>query len=143
MSAKKYFSIYFFIACITLIVFAEFREHTALSSEADIAAQAQENLQKLEKQMQISLDEILKLQAEKDLHEYFIHHGVQNSGFSFFYYENEKLTKWSDNEADITVSLSDSIQNPLLLHLANGWYEVFSRQSGTKKVIGLLLIKKE
>jgi two-component system nitrogen regulation sensor histidine kinase NtrY len=134
---------YLFILCIALASFAEIQEHLAETDKAEIVHKAQGHLQKLETQMQSSLDEVLHLNSDKEFHEYFLHHGIQSMGFSFFYYENEKLTMWSDNEVEITFSLAGSIKNPLLLHLNNGWYEAVARSAGAKKIIGLLLIKKE
>jgi two-component system nitrogen regulation sensor histidine kinase NtrY len=139
----KRLPLYLFILCIALAAFAEIKEHLAETDKARIVQNAQTNLQSLEKQMQGSLDEVLHFNSDKEFHEYFIHHGFQSMGFSFFFYENEKLTMWSDNEVEITFSLADSIKNPLLLHLNNGWYEAVAHSAGAKKIIGLLLIKKE
>jgi len=138
---KKHLSIYFFIVCLALLSIAELKEHLVDKSDQRVIASATEHLQKLEGQMQKSLDDILQFKSEQEFHEYFIHHGFQNMGFSFFFYQNGKLDKWSDNETEILSP--DSLQLFSLLHSANGWYEAFSKTSGEKKAIGLLLIKKE
>jgi two-component system, NtrC family, nitrogen regulation sensor histidine kinase NtrY len=143
MSQKKNISFYFFIASFLLLLAAELKEYLGDKNEKQIINSAQEHLQSLELQMQQSLAEISKFNSEEQFHRHFIHRGFQKKGFSFFYYNNKELIRWSDNETEIPASFSDSLDNNSLVHLSNGWYEVFTKSFNGKKVTGLLLIKKE
>jgi two-component system, NtrC family, nitrogen regulation sensor histidine kinase NtrY len=143
MSIKKNLSLYFFIIGVVLLLIAEFQEHFVNANSRHQVALAEKRLQELEAQMQTSLEEISNLKTEAEFHEYFIHHGLKEQGFTFFYYEKNTLVKWSDSETEILQSFPDSSYNNHLIRLSDGWYEPFIKSFDGKKIIGLVLIKKE
>src|SRR3569832_2503864 len=83
MSAIKYITNYFFVACVALLLFAELREHFFKEEESKIVVSAERHLQSLERQLLVSLDAILNFKTEDEFHKYFIHGDLQKSGFCF------------------------------------------------------------
>ena len=128
---------------IGLIACAEFLQSTGDVNPENYIRQAEKKLGHLEQKMSNSLDEIAAITSDSGFHTYFIHRGFQEIGFSFFYIENETVTKWSDNETNISSAIADTCINKSLIHLNNGWYEIFLRKEKEKEIIGLLLIAKE
>ncbi len=126
-----------------LVMTAEILQRHAHLKPADYASRAEKKLATLEKKMTESLKEISMLSSDSDFHSYFIHRGFQDLGFTFFYAEHEKITRWSDNETDIVAASIDTCESNSLIHLGNGWYEIFTRKDGEKEITGLLLIRKE
>jgi len=113
------------------------------TGQAGIAARAEQNLQRLEKKMMHSLEEASAISSDSALHNYFIHHGIQDLGFSFFSIGKEKISRWSDNETEISERTADTAKTHSLIRLNNGWYEIFIHHAADKEIAGLLLIRKE
>src|ERR1044071_4349973 len=111
----------FLILSFLLALIAETRQHFFRKSEQQIISHAQLQLNKLENEIQQSLTTILSFDHPEQFHEFFIHHpesdrkseNPQELGFSFFYYQNEKLLFWSDNE--VPLSNIDSVKNGAIL----------------------------
>ncbi len=137
------FPLFLIVVSVMLIGMAEINRSLSHAKPERIAAVTEKKLRYLEEKMSRSLATIATLSSDTAFHDYFIHRGLQNFGFSFFYAENEKITKWSDNETDINCHIADTCQSNSLVHLNNGWYEIFIRKKEGKEVIGLILIRKE
>ncbi len=138
-----FFPVVLFVVSAFLILLAEISQSRSKFNAEQAVTNAEKNLQHLEKKMAESLEEISTISNDSTFHSYFIHHGFQNLGFSFFYVEKEKITKWSDNETEINSQTVDTCKNNSLIHLNNGWYEIFIQKENGKEIIGLLLIRKE
>ncbi len=122
---------------------SEFLAHIVTRSPNGQIEYAQKQILNLEKQIQESLNTISTFTTDSQYHEFFIHHGQQNLGFSFFYFENAALKYWSDNE--VSFQLKDSaleVANGSVLNLSNGTYEAFTLEPSGKKIIGLILLRK-
>jgi len=125
--------------------------HLTVKNERQTVAYAQEQVNKLENSISRSLDTISAFQSAEQFHEFFIHHDQQKHGFSFFYFDlKDTLTDrdrpqyWSDNETPLLSDVNiDSIKNGSLIRLPNGIYEAFVKESNYKKIVGLLLLKKD
>ncbi len=145
LTVKKpfFFPVLLFAVSAFLILVAEVIQSRSKFNPEQVISNTEKNLQYLEKEMAESLEEISTISNDSTFHSYFIHHGFQNLGFSFFYVEKEKITKWSDNETEINNQTVDTCKSNSLIHLNNGWYEIFIRKESGKEIIGLLLIRKE
>lgn len=144
-SLKKSFIIAFILLSFAglLVLLAEIIQSRTHSTPEDYAVNAQKKLRVLEEKMVASLENVAAITNDSIFHKYFIHQGFQELGFSFFYFENEIITKWSDNETEINSEIADTCESNTLIHLNNGWYELFIHHVEGKEVIGLLLICKE
>ncbi|MCX6290322.1 MAG: ATP-binding protein [Bacteroidetes bacterium] len=130
------------LTAIILVLITEVIQHRQPGPEKYVSI-AEKNLRHLEIKMEQAMEGAAVISSDSVFHHYFIHQGFQDFGFSFFYLVNEKIVKWSDNETDITSRLADTCRNRSLVHLNNGWYEIFTGRNGTNEMIGLLLIRKE
>ncbi len=126
-----------------LVLLAEFIHSSSVIKPERYVSRTEKSLQLLEQKMSAALDDISSIRTDSAFHNYFIHRGLQKFGFSFFYIEHEQVIKWSDNETDIGSMVADTCQSNSLIHLNNGWYEIFIRKEGEKEIIGLILIRKE
>ncbi len=142
---KKPFSVplLLIVLSVLLAAIAEFIQLSSIVRPATLADRTEKKLHVLEQKMSASLDEIATLKTDSAFHKYFIHQGFQQIGFSFFSIEHEAITRWSDNETDITSLSADTCESNTLIHLNNGWYEIFIRKDAGKEIIGLILIRKE
>ncbi len=138
-----FFPVLFFGLSVFLVLIAWTIRFRAESGKANAISRAEKNLQRLENKMTASLQEISALTTDSAFHDYFIHKGFQKSGFSFFYFEDNKITRWSDNETQVNNRAVDTCKSHTLIHLNNGWYEIFMKEEDGKKIIGLILIRKE
>ena len=137
------FSLLLLAASVLLVVLAEFLQTRAHSRPEMQALHAEKLLRQLEEKMIQSLDRVAEINNDSAFHQYFIHRGFQQLGFSFYYVENEVITKWSDNEIEISSKVADTCKTNSLIHLNNGWYELFIHKQNEKEIIGLILIRKE
>src|SRR5690349_22770303 len=140
----------FYILAFLCVISAELLQ-VALRSEQQTVSYAQAQLNKLENSINRSLDTISTFQSPEEFHEFFIHHDQQKRGFSFFYFDlkdtladRDRPLYWSDNETPLLSSINvDSVKNGSLIRLPNGIYEAFVKESNYKKIVGLLLLKKD
>ena len=105
---------------VLLILAAEIIQSNTSVKPESYVQEAEKNLRRLEQKMSRSLDDIADITTDSSFHNYFIHQGFQEIGFSFFYVENETITKWSDNETDISSKMADTSKYV-------GHYKVFIR----------------
>src|SRR6185436_12156964 len=144
MKNKQFlFVLLLFLVSAMLIVASEIIQSHRANEPAALVSIAEKNLHRLENKMEAALGEISAIQSDSAFHEYFIHRSWPRYGFSFFCIEHEKITRWSDNETDIGSTLADTSTANSLVHLNNGWYEIFTRRQGDREFIGLLLIRKQ
>lgn len=130
-------------AAILCALASEFFQHIARRTEKGQVEYAQEQIRGLELRMKESLSTIAAFTADSQYHEFFIHSGQQNQGFSFFYFENGKLLHWSDNETELPEhAAAAKINDGSVIHLPNGIFEGFEAASGNKKIIGLILLRR-
>ncbi len=132
---------YFFALAIFCAFTSAFFQHVLKRSEKDTVEYAQKEILNLEKKMMEALEVISTFTTDSQFHEFFIHSGQQDIGFSFFYFENGTLKFWSDNSIVLPENAAtDKITSGTLLTLSNGLYDAFEKTSGNKMVIGLILI---
>jgi two-component system nitrogen regulation sensor histidine kinase NtrY len=121
---------------------AEFFQHIAKRSPEEQVAYAQEKVYEREGRMHEALESIAAFSTDSQYHEYFIHSGL-NPRFSFFVFENGILKQWSNNEIALPENTgSRKITDMSVLHLPNGIFEAFEKDTGYKKIIGLILLRK-
>ena len=132
--------IFFALAAVCALA-AKFYQHVLKKSEHAQAAYAQKKILDLEGKIKASLETISTFTTDSEFHEFFIHSGQQEKGFSFFYFENGALRYWSDNEIVLPDNaISETIPSGTVLPLPNGRYEIFEKITGNKKLIGLILL---
>jgi two-component system nitrogen regulation sensor histidine kinase NtrY len=119
---------------------AEFFQHIAKRSYEQQVTFAQEKVYERESRMHEALATIATFSIDSQYHEYFIHSGV-NPRFSFFVFENGILKQWSNNEIALPEN-AGRISDMSVLHLPNGIFEAFEKDAGNKRVIGLILLRK-
>jgi len=121
---------------------AEFFQHIAKRSPEQQVSYAQEKVYEREGRMHEALATVATFSADSQYHEYFIHSGL-NPRFSFFVFENGILKQWSNNEIALPENTgSRKITDMSVLNLPNGIFEAFEKNSGNKKIIGLILLRK-
>jgi two-component system nitrogen regulation sensor histidine kinase NtrY len=121
---------------------AEFFQHVARRSYEQQVAFAQEKVFEREARMHEALETISTFSTDSQYHEYFLHSGL-NPRFSFFVFERGRLTQWSNNEIALPENTGiNKIADMSVLHLPNGIFEAFEKNSGNKKIIGLILLRK-
>lgn len=81
------------------------------------------------------------LHDEDAIQEFFIETGKQNKGISYYILQGDKLVRWSDNEPVLSDSLAAALGESEYLHLPNGQFISRSAKLGSKKVVGLLLLR--
>jgi len=133
-------------AALALSVFlaltAEFFQHIVQRSHDKQVAYAQEKVFERETRMHESLETISTFSTDSQYHEYFMHSGI-NPRFSFFVFERGMLKQWSNNEIALPENTGNSkITDMSVLHLPNGIFEAFEKNAGDKKIIGLILLRK-
>ena len=132
---------FFLIPAILFAITSEFFQHIIKRSEGEKIEYAQKEILNLEKKIRESLDVIASFSADSQFHEYFIHSGQQDLGFSFFYFENGALKFWSDNTKVLPENASsEKINDGTLMTLPDGTYDAFEKSFGNKKIIGLILL---
>ncbi len=137
LSAWKFFLVVAIVCAVTAVFF-----QLILKSPPQTKIEnAQQEILSLENKILQSLDLISGFSADSQFHEFFIHINHQSKGFSFFYFENNKLKYWSDNEIVLPENLTAvNISPGTLLRLPNGIYDAFEKTSGNKKIVGLILL---
>ena len=131
----------FIALAISFALTSEFFQHIIKRSEGEKIVYAQKEILTLEKKIRESLDVISSFSADSQFHEYFIHSGQQDFGFSFFYFENGYLKFWSDNMKVLPENVSsEKISDGTMLKLPDGTYDAFEKSFGNKKIIGLILL---
>ncbi len=133
----------FFLLAVVFALTAEGFQHLFKRTPEKHFAYAQEQLRNLEKEIHESLNLIKSFSADSQYHEYFIHSDQQHHGFTFFYFQNGMLRHWSDNEVTLPENLSGKkINDGTVLNLSDGIYEAFETDTDGKKIVGLILIRK-
>ncbi len=97
----------------------------------------------LDKQVQEGVGKLLLLHDEDEIHNFFVNADKKNNGISYYIVQKDKLIRWSDNEPVLSDSVAAQIKQSQYLRLPNGEFISKSAVLGTKKVIGLLLLKHE
>ena len=134
----------FFALAVLCALTSEFFQHVLKRSEREQVEFAQQKILALEKKMQESLESISTFTSDSQYHEFFIHSGQQYRGFSFFYFDNDSLKYWSNNEIILPDNVAaENIPNGSSLKLPNGIYEAFEKSYGNKKILGLILLYRD
>ncbi len=121
---------------------AEFFQHIAKRSPEQQVNFAQEKVYEREQRMHDALATIATFSTDSQYHDYFIHSGL-NPRFSFFVFDKGILKQWSNNEIALPENTgSGKITDMSVMHLSNGIFEAFEKDSGDKKIIGLILLRK-
>src|SRR4051812_2175008 len=96
----------FFLALSVLLLMAAWMVTTFFDRATD-EGKAQKvmaaNLHDLEKEMNLSLQEIIRMEKPEQFHEFFIHHGQQKLGFSFFYFVRRSNSEGGSSVLDTGV----------------------------------------
>ena len=131
----------FIALAISFALTSEFFQHIIKRSEGEKIEYAQKQILTLEKKIRESLEVVASFTADSQFHEYFIHSGQQDLGFSFFYFENGSLRFWSDNTKVLPENVSsEKIIDGTMMKLPDGTYDAFEKAFGNKKIIGLILL---
>lgn len=112
-----------------------------VESMASRVENAQTILVHLEQELDKGIDKLIQLQSDESIHDFFDHTTKNNEGISYYILENNKIQRWSDNEPVFSDSLAIGIGNYEHLQLPNGEFIAKSVQKGSRKVVGLLLLK--
>ncbi len=104
---------------------------------------AQSILLKLDVQLKEGVEQLVMLQNEDDVHEFFVEADKEQNGISYYLLEDEKLVRWSDNEPVLEDSIAVRISKSETILLPNGEFIARSVVAGNRKVVGLLLLKHE
>ena len=138
--AWKTVAILVFLCALT----AELFQHVFTRSEEGRVRFAQEQVLALEENIKASLETISTFTTDSQYNQFFVSSRLYLSGFSFFHFENGVLRHWSDNKVSLPEDIGASkIPDGQVLHLSNGIFEAFEKSSGGKKIIGLILLRRE
>ncbi len=129
------------IVALFLAASAEFLQHRFLSDASEAISKSEKKLVDLNSQMIAALEELKKLQTEDQYHNFFLHSGFKDLGFSFYISRNNKLIYWSDNEPVVSGNKIFSNETGKILSLPNGDFQTFSDQKGKLKYAGLILLR--
>ncbi|MBP6335631.1 MAG: HAMP domain-containing histidine kinase [Bacteroidia bacterium] len=130
-----------FILAILCIVGVELAQRFGQANIQTRIKSAQSTLFQLDLELQEGLSRIHQLTDEEAVHNFFIETGRLKKGLSYYILENEKLVRWSNNEPVLTEDIALKLGAYEHIRLANGEFIVRSMVKGTKKVVGLLLLK--
>lgn len=123
-------------------IYRTLSDYDGLRQRAETALQAEEKrinsfLDKMEQNFSLSND-------FNRTHQRYLATINQNiSGFTLFIFFNDSLCYWSDNTVWITSGEAAGVSNQQGINQGNGFYELFKRQAGGKKIVALLKIKNE
>ena len=130
-----------FLAALLLAGGAEIAQHQNASIGKSHLSKAETKLKDLEQEMKSSLEKIKVFKTEVDFHDFSLHSGFEDNGFSFYVLKNNKIIYWSNNEPVVTnEDLTSNVQGKFL-SLPNGDFLLYSNANGDQKYIGLILLR--
>ena len=136
---KSAFLVLLFAFCVLAI--KQFIPQNEKNDPVTRIKEAEKKIEELQKEILIKLDEISKLNGEKEYTQFFLRNGRDKSGFSYYILINNVLTYWSDNEPAIVDTVLANINNGDFLHLSNGDFLAYIKTVNNRKIAGLILIK--
>ncbi len=130
-----------FLAALLLAGGAEIAQHQNASIGKSLLSKAETKLKDLEQEMKSSLEMIKVFKTEDEFHDFSLHSGFEDNGFSFYVLKNNKIIYWSNNEPVVTdEDLTSNVQGKFL-SLPNGDFLLYSIANGDQKYIGLILLR--
>lgn len=105
--------------------------------------EAQSIFNNLDNELRVGIETLADLSDDEAIHDLFERTGNESKGISYYILENKKLTRWSDMEPVLSDSIANLISDVETIHLPNGQFIARSVMKGSRKIIGLLLLKHE
>ena len=134
-------AILFLLLSASLAGIAEFLQHRTNARPDAVVQSAQEKLMSLGQQMSASLEKVAAFKSDEEFHSYFLHSGLEKSGFSFYVADKGQIIYWSDNEPVVDLSSFNNLHNGELVSLPNGDFVFYEKRAGERQFFGLILLK--
>jgi len=125
------------------IIGVEVFNHFGVEQSLSRVETAHTTLVRLDSHLGEQVSKLTGINDEDAIHEFLLEASRENNGTSYYIFENGKCIRWSENEPVLSDSIAGGIGSREYVHLANGEFLARSAESGSRKIIGLLLLKHE
>jgi signal transduction histidine kinase len=129
------------LVALVCAALGELVQHKGEVNGQEQIVKAEEKLSELQSEMKAALSKMATLHDQEEFHNFFLHSGFEQLGFSFYVSEKNRIIYWSDNEPVISTNEIIESTNGKFLSLPNGDFLAFNLASGDKKFTGLILLR--